>query len=214
MYVRKKNALEISFDFQTYMAKVEETALVDSGAMENFIDKGTVKWLQLGTKVLSPPRPVFNVDRTHKKAGTINETIHLYVTLGDMEQRLQFYVTNLGKDRMILGYPWLKTFNPEIDWAAAKMKGRLKVETTMSKAQRTKHMALCLCRIATENATPMITNLNELQSHAQNIIQSDEIHTSDTGEQIQKTTIAQQMAEKAYDPTKVNTEETIPPKFA
>jgi hypothetical protein len=55
MYVRKKNTLEIPFDFQTYMAKAEETALVDSGAMENFIDKGTMKWLQLGTKALSPP---------------------------------------------------------------------------------------------------------------------------------------------------------------
>jgi hypothetical protein len=190
MYVRKKNALEIPFDFQTYMAKAEETALMDSGAMENFINKGTVKWLRLGTKALSPPRPVFNVDGTHNKAGTINKTIHLYVMLGDMEQCLQFYVTDLGKDRMILGYPWLKTFNPEINWAAAKMKGRLKVETTTSKAQRTKHMALCLCQIMTENATPMITNISELQNHAQNIIQSDEIWTKDSGEQIQKMTIA------------------------
>jgi hypothetical protein len=88
------------------------------------------------------------------------------------------------------------------------------VETTTSKAQRTKHMALRLRRIATENATPMITSINELQSHAQNIIQSDKIHTSNTREQIQKTTIAQQMAEKAYNSSKVNTEETIPPKFA
>jgi hypothetical protein len=45
MYVRKTNALEIPFNFQTYMAKVEEIALVDSGATENFIDKETVKWL-------------------------------------------------------------------------------------------------------------------------------------------------------------------------
>jgi hypothetical protein len=60
----------------------------------------------------------------------------------------------------------------------------------------------------------MITSIDELQSHAQNIIKSEEIHTSDTGEQIRKTTIAQQMAEKAYNSSKVNTEETIPPKFA
>jgi hypothetical protein len=43
MYVTKKNALEIPFNFQTYMAKAEEQALMDSGAMENFINKGTVK---------------------------------------------------------------------------------------------------------------------------------------------------------------------------
>jgi hypothetical protein len=133
--------------------------------------------------------------------------------LGEMEQRLQFYITDLGKDRMILGYPWLKTFNPEINWAAAKMKGQLKVEATTSKAQCTMHNALCLRWITTANATPMIMNIDELQDHAQKIIQSDKIHTSNVGEQIRKTTVAQQMAEKAYNPTKVNTEETIPPKF-
>jgi hypothetical protein len=42
MYVTKKNALEIPFDFQTYMAKAEEKALMDSRATENFINKGTV----------------------------------------------------------------------------------------------------------------------------------------------------------------------------
>jgi hypothetical protein len=131
-----------------------------------------------------------------------------------MEQHLQFYVTDLRKDRMILGYPWLKIFNPEIDWGAAKMIGQLKVETTTSKAQRTKHNALCLRRIAMEDATPMITSIEELQEHARNSIQSDEIHTGNTREQIWKTTIAQQMAERAYDSSKVNTEETIPPKFA
>jgi hypothetical protein len=45
MYVTKKNTLKIPFDFQTYMAKAEEKALVDRGAMENFIDKGTIKRL-------------------------------------------------------------------------------------------------------------------------------------------------------------------------
>jgi hypothetical protein len=88
------------------------------------------------------------------------------------------------------------------------------VQTTTSKAQETKHNMLCLRKIAVESATPMITNVDELQSHAQNIIRSDEIHTSDIEEQIQKTTIAQQMAEKAYNPTKVNMEETIPRKFS
>jgi hypothetical protein len=55
MYVTKKNVLEIPFNFQTYMARAEEKALVNSGATENFINKKTVKRLRLGTKTLSPP---------------------------------------------------------------------------------------------------------------------------------------------------------------
>jgi hypothetical protein len=209
MYVSKKNALEIPFDFKTYMGGRKEKALVDSGAMENFIDYKTVKWLKLGTKKLTPAWPVFNIDGTHNKAGTIDQTIHLYTKLGETEQCLQFFVTDLGKDCMILGYPWLQTFNPDINWTNGKLKGQLSVQTTVSKAQQAKHTALCIHRIAMEDATPEITNLQELQAHIDHVTQSKEIHTSELGEQLCKTMIAQQMAEKTYDPTKVNTEATI-----
>jgi hypothetical protein len=60
-----------------------------------------------------------------------------------------------------------------------------------------------------EDTTPEITSLQELNKHAQNIIKSNKIHTDRIGEQLCKTTIAQQMAEKAYNPTMVNTEESI-----
>jgi hypothetical protein len=161
-----------------------------------------VKRLKLGTKKLVPARPVFNVDGTHNKAGTIDQTIHLYTKLRETEQRLQFFVTDSGKDRMMLRYPWLQKFNPNINWTNGTLKGQLSVQTTVSKAQEAKHMAFCLCRIALEDATPVITNLQELQTHIGNIIQSNEIHTSELGERLHKTTIAQHMAEKAYDPTK------------
>jgi hypothetical protein len=55
MYVSKENALEIPFDFKTYMAKAKEIALVDSGAMENFIDYQIVVRLRLGSIKLSVP---------------------------------------------------------------------------------------------------------------------------------------------------------------
>ena len=42
----------------------EETALLDTGATENFIDHATVTRLRLGTKKLAVPRPVYNVDNT------------------------------------------------------------------------------------------------------------------------------------------------------
>jgi hypothetical protein len=153
------------------------------------------------------------VDGTHNKAGTIDQTIHLYTKLGETEQHLQFFVTDLGKDQMILGYPWLQTFNPDINWTNGELKKQLSVQTMVSKAQEAKHKALRLCRIAMEDATPEITNLQELQAHINNVMQSEEIHTSELGEQLHKTTIAQQMAEKAYNPTKVNTEATIPDEY-
>ena len=35
----------------------------------------------------------------------------------------QFFVTSLGKDRMIFGYPWFEHKNPEINWKKQELKG-------------------------------------------------------------------------------------------
>ena len=55
----------------------EETGLLDTGATESFIDHKTVARLRLGTQKLVIPRPVFNVDGSANKHGTITHvTIH------------------------------------------------------------------------------------------------------------------------------------------
>jgi hypothetical protein len=53
----------------------------------------------------------------------------------------------------------------------------------------------------------------ELEAHALSITNNQRIHTSKLGERIRKTSIAQQMAKKAYNKDKVNTEQTIPPEY-
>jgi hypothetical protein len=94
-----------------------------SGATENCIDYRTVTKLRLGTQKLSKPRPIINVDGTRNSGGIIEHCVHLYVTQGQKEERLRFYVTNLGRDRIILGYPWLEAFNLEINWGEGQIKG-------------------------------------------------------------------------------------------
>jgi predicted aspartyl protease len=131
MYITRRRNLEISLDFLTYMGKAEEIALVDSGATENCIDYRTVTKLRLGTQKLSKPRPIINVDGTRNSGGIVGHCVHLYVSQGQKEERLKFFVTNLGKDRIILGYPWLEAFNPEINWEKGQIKGpRFKLKTT------------------------------------------------------------------------------------
>ena len=52
------------------------------------------------------------------------------VKQGNKKVRQRFYVSDLGKDRFILGYPWFRAFNPDIDWTGAKLKGPgIKMET-------------------------------------------------------------------------------------
>ena len=52
-----------------------------------------------------------------KNSGSIvDEHTWLKVILKDQAYWLQFYITNLGSDRLILGDPWLRVANPQIDW--------------------------------------------------------------------------------------------------
>jgi hypothetical protein len=94
-----------------------------SRAMENFMDQSTVKKLRLGTKKLKYPIQVQNIDGTNNKAGYITDFLNLIITQGTKKVPAKFYITNLGGDRAILGYPWLRDFNPNIDWPTRKLRG-------------------------------------------------------------------------------------------
>jgi Reverse transcriptase (RNA-dependent DNA polymerase)/RNase H-like domain found in reverse transcriptase len=56
------------------------------------------------------------MDGTENKWGTINAYVNLKFTLGKWKFKEWFYVTGLGKQRIILGFPWLHKHNLIIDW--------------------------------------------------------------------------------------------------
>jgi hypothetical protein len=98
-------------------------ALIDSGTTENFIDYRMAVWWRLNTKDLWRPRKVYNVDGTENQGGIINKSCVLRVRQGEQQIAQRFYVTNLGQDHVILGYPWLREFNPDIDWEEGRLIG-------------------------------------------------------------------------------------------
>ena len=70
----------------------------------------------MGTRKLRTPLTVNNVDGSPNRNGTITDFCNLWVRRGPRIEKFGFYVANLGRDRLILGYPWFKTFNPSFDW--------------------------------------------------------------------------------------------------
>jgi hypothetical protein len=42
--------------------------------------------------------------------------VDLEVRTGDKEKQMQFLVTDLGLEDLILGYPWLAAFEPHFKW--------------------------------------------------------------------------------------------------
>lgn len=130
MYIRKVNAMKLEFTFRMVQKVAEETALLDSGASENFLDKRVWEGLGIGRVRLERPIPVHNVDRTENQNGEIQYYCWLKVRLGGRSEKMRFYLTNLGKDRFILGYPFLWEFNPQIDWKTGQLlKGNVEIKT-------------------------------------------------------------------------------------
>jgi hypothetical protein len=123
MYISKKKSLQLPINIITYQGKQEDIALIDSGATNNFIDFRTVNKLGLGTRKIPRPIELYNVDGTHNQDGKIERSIHLYIDNGQQRIQTPFFVTNLGKDRIILGYPWFEAFNPKINWKEGKLLG-------------------------------------------------------------------------------------------
>jgi len=58
----------------------EEVALIDSGTTKNFINQETVKRLKLGSKKLSEPVQLRNIDRTYNQSGSVTHYIDLLVS--------------------------------------------------------------------------------------------------------------------------------------
>jgi disulfide oxidoreductase YuzD len=132
MYVSETSAINTPFSFICAHGMAEEKALVDSGATENFMDERMVRRLGIGQREMKTPRRVFNVDGTENKQGTLTHYCLLRVKVGRKEDLQKFFITSLGGDRAIFGYPWLRVFNPDIDWKAGQVLGPpIRVETAL-----------------------------------------------------------------------------------
>jgi hypothetical protein len=108
------NALNI--DVITTMIHKTEKTLVDSGATKNFINPKVIERLQFPIRKLEQPRIIYNIDSTPNKAGSITHKCPIKLQFKDKMKTVDFFVTDLGQDCIVLGFPFLKEFNPEINW--------------------------------------------------------------------------------------------------
>jgi len=93
--------------------------LVDSGATNYFMSLTFVKRMKLGTRPLQKPQKIWNIDNTENKDGLITRYIDLNVQTKNIHRDIRFLVTNIRNENIVLGYPWLSTFEPQFDWMHA-----------------------------------------------------------------------------------------------
>ncbi len=95
--------------------------LANSGATDNFVNIQLLKRLRISYLPIDKPIKIWNIDGTLNQDSNITHYTDLQVRTGKETHVLQFLITNLGKDEVILGYPWFTTFEPKIQWKEATL---------------------------------------------------------------------------------------------
>src|SRR6266576_5391608 len=72
--------------------------------------------MKLPIKKLANPRKLYNVDGTENKAGEVQFFTNLGTRTGTNTTNLCFFLSDLGGQKAILGYPWFAATQPRIDW--------------------------------------------------------------------------------------------------
>jgi gag-polyprotein putative aspartyl protease len=116
IYLSARKSMTIRFFIHSIAKRAKVVALVDSGATENFMNLTYAKWLQLPIKQLSEPRKLLNVNGTENKSRELKYYTDLPVQTRRVHTKLCFYLSDLGKQKAILGYPWFAAMQPNIDW--------------------------------------------------------------------------------------------------
>ena len=128
MYIQRISAINMKIPFRSLSEQAEETVLIDSSATKNFLDKTTWERMGIGSHETIKSITVYNVDGTENSQGKITHYCWLRIFYAG-EQKLQhFYIASLGKESIILGYPFLYVFNPTVNWQKGKLPKELHLQ--------------------------------------------------------------------------------------
>ena len=118
------NSLHLPLEIESTESalKFSVDGLVDCGATSEFIDSEYASAVGLPLRRLARAIPVYNVDGTPNEAGAIREIADIVLRYNGHSERVQLAVTRLGKQKLILGYSWLRKHNPEINWDTQEVK--------------------------------------------------------------------------------------------
>src|SRR5487761_490078 len=109
-----RNKLSIKTNVSHGLKIAETTALIDCGAEGRFVHESAVEMKH--AKKLRYPLKAKNVDGSENKKGKITHQIMLHYDVQGVKMKDYFFITDIGDQKIILGIPWLKRCNPQINW--------------------------------------------------------------------------------------------------
>jgi hypothetical protein len=125
MYITRYRSMHIPVSIRTSYFMADKKALVDSGATDNFMHPAFAKRMGLGLQLLPTPKKIFNIDNMTNKSGMITQFLDLNVRTNGINKEMCFLITDIGHKEILLGYPWLATFEPRFNWKSAIIDERI-----------------------------------------------------------------------------------------
>jgi hypothetical protein len=116
VYMMRFRSMRIPVSVRASYNMANVKALVDSGATDNFMHPNFARRMKIGQQELDKPKNIYNIDDTTNKAGQITHYLNLAVTTGGKTKEMRFLITNIGREDVLLGYPWLSTYEPCFSW--------------------------------------------------------------------------------------------------
>jgi len=101
---------------------VQCNTLIDSGCSAvGFLDEAFATAYQVPVHQLSQPRPLHLADGA--LASNVTHFAPVTLRTGHHYEVVSLYITKLSKaNPVILGLPWLRNHNPEVDWETATLR--------------------------------------------------------------------------------------------
>ena len=65
---------------------------------------------------------LFNINGSLNEAGSITHKVRLTLRVGQDKEKFDFFLTSLGPEKVIVGLPWLRHQNPQINWQQGTMR--------------------------------------------------------------------------------------------
>jgi len=97
-------------------------AMIDSGATGNFMSQKVFDKLGIDGIQKKKAEPIMSLNDQEMTAPVTTESGNLTMTIGDHIETINFDITELGPLDIVLGMPWFREHNPEIDWENKRIK--------------------------------------------------------------------------------------------
>ena len=162
-----RDAMRVPVTLQTTQKKVPVEAFLDCGANECFVSQQFINDYRLGVRYMKTPRKLENANGSSNAGGSLCYYTELEVATGGFTHLLCFYITDMGPDDLILGYPWFTAMNAQPDWKNGTIPDPITIHTLGAASGKPRHTA----RLAMTTPTPtrpLLEAGEQLYHHTEN----------------------------------------------